>query len=253
MGDTGIKVSRKGYDVTKCADRELEFSSAWNALKIDSTGTFTIADTGTQTIATHSLGYYPFYWVFIKDYSAYGWTNNDSILAYPGTSQYFQITTSKLEWTAGAGAAGDAFTGRYYIFKNKLTTDYSADSVETTDSSATSDSDIGIKVSKAGKSVYSDDYRDFVAISSSRTPSIHRIKTGSFGAADPGNNIEITHDLGYEPMFFMFALLDGETGYQMVSTADDSKVTATTTTVNCWIPYKCDYSCWVFKDKVLVD
>lgn len=69
MSNIGLKISKIGVDVKTATDNNLVFSSQYPALKIQSQGTGTQAFDeagGFLTLATHALGYRPFFIVWAK-------------------------------------------------------------------------------------------------------------------------------------------------------------------------------------------
>jgi hypothetical protein len=63
----GIKVSKPGYDVKTCDDKDLVFSSQWNVFKIKARGSLTVTVppmTIQEAEATHNLGYSPAFLAF---------------------------------------------------------------------------------------------------------------------------------------------------------------------------------------------
>jgi hypothetical protein len=246
MGSYGIKVSRRGYDVLTAADRELLFNSSWPLLKIHSSGSFTINDTGAQTLITHSLGYYPAYLVMVDQQLG----NLGSEVMFVGLSQHVRATTSVLKWTAGAGTWTGAINCYYYIFAQDLEVDFTAPTVNTSDTTADDDDDYGIRITKEGSDVSSTDYRDYVVHSGTRTSMVHMVTHGS--AAGVSTTV-VTHNLGYEPVYMVYGKLSGYDGYLKLGSADDLTITATTTTISftSFFADAWDYSVLVLKDKIL--
>lgn len=256
MSDFGLKIAQKGFDAKTCADYQLAFSSAWPLLKIHDTGTFTIPDaTLDVTIATHSLGYVPLFWVFINapyvDGAYYG--ANVSRIAEPGVNQFAAMNATDLKWQgATRGAAAGVITGRYYIFRYDNQTTFTAPIItSSTASTASIVNDFGFKVAKQGKSITSTDLRDYVVHSGTRSPMVHMTGHGTF--AGPSSTT-VTHSLTYLPMYFTWAKINafGDSRWQMVASADDASVSATTTQITFALPYACDYSYLIMKDPLLL-
>lgn len=68
MGNYGVKIAKEGYDYDD-GDRRLIFNSIYPLLKIKAIGTGTITlsgGAGSKTVYTHSLGYMPFFYVWIN-------------------------------------------------------------------------------------------------------------------------------------------------------------------------------------------
>lgn len=249
----GTKVSQRGFDVRTCADYQLVYSSEWPLLKIQAQGSVIIPDaTQDVTISTHGLGYVPAFWVF--DDSTYADTWAGAKMAYPGTSQFLAANATDLKWLgASRGAIGGILTIYYYIFRSDLSTSFTAQVFNSSPTVAGTDSDYGIKVAKPGFDVSNSDFRNFTIRSDCRSPMVHKTGTGSFGAL--GGSVTITHGLGYEPMYYFWAKLTayGDGRYQMVTTAEDSFSTATSSNITLSLPYQCDYSYMIFKDPMLLN
>lgn len=248
MTKFGAKVSQRGYGVSTSGDSQMEFSSEWPLLKIHSQGSFSIPNkTLNVTIATHNLTYVPVFLVF----------DNDSglcTLTSPGTSQFIAASTTTLDWQGATRSAGaGSFTGYYYIFLYNMATAFTSTSLTTARETQEADGSYGIKATKSGKGIASTDLRDFVVDSNTRSPIIHKSDTGSLGAG--GGTVSVTHDLGYEPMFYVYAYITafGDNRFQMITTADDSYVEATSTNITFNIPYQCTYFYIVLKDPVLLN
>ncbi len=238
------KIARKGYDVVTCSDRQLTFSSEWPCLKIVAQGTFSVA--GISTVYTHNLGYYPFFMVFINQVDG-GGTDSNSRLSYIPHSSAFEMTTTALECTAAV-----TIDGYYYIFALDLEAEYEAPIIQPNDASQGELDDYVYAISKGGKDITSTDYRDFVVHSDCRSPMVHIVH--NWTEAAPGGSETITHNLGYEPMFFGFVRnLQGlGAGYIMYGNADDASITATTTTLDAGSVYDGTYSMVIFKDPTLI-
>jgi hypothetical protein len=68
----GIKVSKPGYDVKTCNDKDLIFSSQWNVFKIKARGSFTVTvppRTIQEVEVRHNLGYSPAFLAFFDNAS----------------------------------------------------------------------------------------------------------------------------------------------------------------------------------------
>jgi hypothetical protein len=237
-------VARKGYDVVTCADRELVFCSEWPNLKIVKQGTFSV--TGVSTIYTHDLGYYPFFLVFINRVDG-GGTDANSRLSYSPYSSAFKVTTTALECTLPV-----TVDGYYYIFALDLEESFTAPIFQPSDTTPTSEKDYVHATSLVGEDISSVDYRDFAVHSDCRAPMVHSIE--SWTEAVPGGSHTITHNLGYEPMFFGFVRnlqgLGG--GYMMYGNAEDATITANTADLTAASVYDGTYSMVIFKDSILV-
>lgn len=254
MAGIGAKVSRPGFDVRTCADHELLFSSSWPLLKIHSQGSFSIPDTTVQTtIATHGLGYVPMFWVFDNGNSISNTTSSASRMTFFLQGQYTAINSTNLIWRS---TSAGSFSGYYYIFRYDMTTSFEAEIFNSTSSTKTDVGDYGIKVAKSGKSITSTDLRDYVVHSGSRSPMIHKTGTGSFGVG--GGTATITHNLGYEPLYFVYAKYAGgyaDSRYEQLTglaltSADVTYASDTSITIS--VANQLDYFYMIFKDPMLI-
>ena len=92
MGNWGMKVSKPGFDVLTCEDKDLVMSSSFNALKV----AHTASPTGVGTY-THGLGYIPAFIVagegfFVgQEYSAFSqyFYSNATIFSYYDVCRYW--------------------------------------------------------------------------------------------------------------------------------------------------------------------
>lgn len=243
----GIKISRSGYDVKTCADRELAFSSSWPSLKIQSSGSATIADTGAQVLATHGLGYCPAFIIMVDSQLR----NTGTEVIFPGLEQYVISTTTELKWTAGTGTWGSPVNVYYHIFVDDLENGYASPSYNAGDTTIGNTGTYGIKAVTEGHNVNDTDYRDYSAISSLRSSMVHMIETGT--AAGNGTKT-VTHNLGYEPVFLLYGKLSGSTGFQLFGSADDCTIAVSTTTIafTTTLLSNWTYSILILKDNILV-
>ena len=250
----GSKASQRGYNVQTCGDSQLLYSSEWPLLMINESGSKVISNATTDiTISTHGLGYVPVYLVF--DNSGYGSeTAGNSVLISPGVSQWVGVNSTALKWLGSTRSAGaGSLTIYYYIFRYNMATSFTAANITTARESAGATADYGIKTTKAGKDISSTDYRDFGLHTNTRSPLVH--KTGTFSLGAGGGTQNVTHNLGHEPMFYIFGNLTiyGDGYYQLMATADDCKATATTTSITFNSPYQGDFFYIIFKDPILLN
>jgi hypothetical protein len=230
----GTKCSQRGIDAKSCPDYRLVFSSYFPTLKIYKTYNFYIADTSvSQVICSHDLGYVPAFWIF---------TDGGLGRYRLSPSQYLAMNKKDLLWRSGAGAG--SLTGRVFIFAFDISKSYLSDDKSATVKSSNESDDFGIKVIKNSPPL---EDKDYSLNSENRYPQIHIVGQGS-------NNETIKHNLGYEPMYFLWAIIDdyGDNRYQSVSSADDSFVTATSTTFHYQFLSNGTASYIIFKDPILI-
>jgi hypothetical protein len=193
MADYGIKVSLTGYDVKTAADYQLLFSSGWPVLKIHAQGSFTVPDAGTDvTIFQHGLNYPPMFLVYDTG------NNRSQLMWYP-----VYMNNTELKWYgAGTGMSGTR-TLYYYIFRHDMTKNFTGTLLKSTEGSKTIGGQFGFKIAKPGKNVNSADYRDYVIHSSARSLQIHKMV--NFIGTGISWSKTISHGLGYEPFFLLYA------------------------------------------------
>lgn len=220
--DYGIKTSRIGFDVNTASDKQLAFSSSWPLLPIEAEGDETIlaedppAPT-VQAIYTHNLGYVP---VFIVE------RTSGYVFAFQGS---FHCDDTSLWFD---GYVEEDMDIKWKIFRRPMLTNYEAPNVNITDATQGEDSDYGILVSLPGKDISSTDKRDFAIRSD-----VRQLMVANSGyTAEAASGLEVTHNLGYKPMYWTYVQAEGDEGpiggeYRLGSETDDLLITATTTTL----------------------
>ena len=240
----GAKVSRKGFDVNTASDKQLAFSSQWPLLPIDAEGTKVVTkDTPyDESLYTHGLGYVP---VFMYWYEVGG-------KRYPISDfLYFNIWADDTELYIDDTPLTSSGTIHWQIYRRPMLTEYDSGNITSTDATETDSGDYGIIVSLPGKDVSSTDMRDFSIRSDMRQLMVH--KTGYFD--DSSNGAEITHNLGYKPMYWFYVANTDRNGagkYSLQYQADDFTVSATDTTLTyTYYGYPFFYTAYlIFKDPI---
>jgi hypothetical protein len=190
-----IRVARPGYNATNCADFETSFDSRYPNLKIAFQGSFTTtASSSAQTVVTHSLGYAPVFWIYVKD--KYG-TNNIT-LATTGYSQFFGINGTNLEYDGGAG---DVLEIYYYIFHQRIDQNITYSTVSNTPTTPSGSADYGIKVAKSGFDATTASPKDLAWSSRYPSPIIQKMTTGTLTTAV---ETTVSHGLTYYPQYFLY-------------------------------------------------
>jgi hypothetical protein len=99
----GIKVSKDGFDVQTCANKDLEISSQFDTFKVFKTGTLTLSlpqetladeEEVTHTISyTHGLGYQPYCFpnVHAMPQEIYEWNESGNIIVNDLEELYPQL------------------------------------------------------------------------------------------------------------------------------------------------------------------
>lgn len=206
MGDFGVKVALPGVDTATASDAQLLFSSSWPNIKIFKNLPFlniTIDSTGNANnfaqLYNHGLSFVPavipYGKAFFSTSSDTADINRQNILA---DNQNLYVLTQ--------GAGPVSFSSRVSILYLDIETPFTAPITNNGDNNvARADTNFGIKLSKVGKDIKSNDMRDFILHSSTRSPMIHAVVPGQIPASQSGfNTFSYTHDLSYNPIFFAF-------------------------------------------------
>lgn len=202
MPDYGAKVSRRGFDVNTASDRQLLWSSAFQALKIvDRFNVNFTADGSEKVIYTHNLGYKPMFFIYgsggailwhkkriATDTTAFKWFPNRIPTSLP-------INT-------------DA-TARVLIFGTEFGEVFNAPNIDIGDTATAPYGDFGIKVSRDGFDVKTAALNDLVFSSGGTLAgqAVHQQIVHKYGLISNkrGQDVQtIAHGLGYAPMFSVF-------------------------------------------------
>lgn len=184
MADIGMKGSQLGYDILDVQDYLQSFNSSWPHLKLDSTGVYSGA-------VSHNLGYPPFHIVTRN-------SGDGRVDQLAGDS--FAVSSSALTRFSGAD------TPRYFIFRQDLTTNYTATTIDGSTTASGYDDDFGFRLTKPGADISSDDMRDYALHSGTSAPLIHMVDHGNMTNTGGGLGWErtVSHNLGYTPTVFVF-------------------------------------------------
>lgn len=210
MGNYGIRVSQKGYDVKTCADKNLSWSSSFQTLKIFSTYavTSTIPVTGVNTITiTHGLGYIAPYIVVYNGSTTIGQSNSyffaDSQLIALYTRGYtntIEIDVDEFfDFLASATGATVYFT--VYVFLDDFRTVAERNIDTGADTVGSLSSNYGLRVSKNGYDVKTCTSDQLAFSSSFFNQIIH--KKGIV------TSLPVSHNLGYIPAHLTFMKFSG--------------------------------------------
>lgn len=199
--DFGVKVSQDGAGVLTAADFQLLFSSGWPALKIEKEGSYVITSAADQVIFEHNLGYVPAF--FVCDYTSGYSTSN------PATNNKIGINKRELKFFSAGGAINYPVKIYYYVFRLNIELNFTAPIVQQgMESPKGGGGDFGIKIAKEGKSIDSNDLRDFVIHSGTQSPMIHQvakdITIAKNSSAQDVWAVVANHKLGYYPLFFPY-------------------------------------------------
>jgi len=196
----GINVSRTGYDVNTASDKQLAFSSQWPLLPIEAEGKFEVNNTLTApvTIYNHDLGYPPVFRIYYQS------DFYDSSYYYPDgdpnrIGSRCGVNSTDLVWN-DVWYSDTPMYVYWKVYRRNLTQNQSTASVNLADEAKGNSGGYGFLISKNGKSVTSGDLRDFNLRSDMR-PLI--VDSSKFTTV-PGYSINITHNLGYLPMYWVY-------------------------------------------------
>ncbi len=209
MSEFGFVATESGTSITASADYQHIIDSRFLGLQIIQEGDFTISDVtaGTLTVASHNLGYTPFWLVWAKRSVSGGYFLN------PTKDNDWNLDfNSKMDTQSlyiNANAFEPAFPGvdllppslHYMIFSISIDKSYSSPEIQDISLENIKESKYGIEVAKPTKDVNSKDMRDFAINSRSRGFSVATIAYGgAFDSASGLNKLTATHNLGYSPV-----------------------------------------------------
>lgn len=202
--DYVVKGTPPGFDVKETIDYLQSFNSGWPLLKIEHTDVATINQNGTPAIIyTHNLGYAPVYFISVDgEFNAFaqhiGIGVDASVLAYDGTF-----------------VSGASVQIRYYICRLPLDQDFNAPIIDGSTYRELSDNDYVFKLARSGKSVHSQDLRDFSLHSNTRSLMVHKVNHGLIESLEMGFvTRERQHGLDYVPHAFCYVRWGGNSlGY----------------------------------------
>lgn len=256
MGDIGIKVSLPGYDVRGCPDYKLMVNSAWPALKIFSIGTVTINNpSNDQDIVTHNLNFYPLFLIW-DVVSSKGYPTNF-------TYQFVHVNKSKLKWKGDAVWGTNPIIISYIICANNLEKLYiSTISNIINVPSQTDNANFGLKASLDNKNIDSADIRDYSMHSKCLNFLVHKSIYGTNQNTPIGGpfymiDLAIPHNLGYSPLTMLYLKITwgGESWYVNKNASQDMKYVITASNITfqqLTITPTSDYSCYIFKDYLVI-
>lgn len=214
--DFGVKVSQAGKEVVGAGDQDLLFSSSWPNLKIVFNGriratTREVVEPGVSSgiVMKHNLKYVPFFipYKIVKPGDAGSTSSKDEYsirMDFPisADKDYIYLSAST------GGAARVAFDIGLIIFALDIEKNFKAPNIDAGTSSAAGKSDdVGIKFTKEGKDISSNDLRDYLIHSRTRSPMVHEVFNqlpSESGSTSVLKDFVYTHDLPYNPMFFLF-------------------------------------------------
>lgn len=221
MSGVGLKVSRVGFDVDTASDKQLSFSSEWPLLPIEAEGDFTIpasGGSGVVDVFTHNLGYVPIFTM-------------QNVTAGPGAPLLWPnsclASDEKIYYDGPLDTAIDI---KWKVYRRPMLQNVEYDKSDVGDATPGLDNDYGLLVSLPGKDILSTDKRDFSIRSDVRQLMIAQ----SNYTSDFQDSWEITHNLGYKPMYLFYVEDDGVTpgDYFLYSAAADLNIFIDNTTID---------------------
>lgn len=182
MADYGAKGTISGYDVRTAPDYLQNFNSSFPLLKTHATGV-------SSSTVNHDLGYFPLH--IMAD-----------VIQPGGIDQFahdqWSVSETQLVRSSGSG------NRRYYIFRQSLTDDFTAPTIDGSGSQGATDADYGFKLSLPGRSAQSSDLRDFSLHSGARSPAIHMVRHATMIASGGDYWYELSYNLPYTPVVLVY-------------------------------------------------
>ena len=129
--DYGLKVSKAGFNVLTCADKDLVYSSKFATFRVFAFGSGSIVSnfpTETVVTITHSLGYRPAFAVYSQIYDVFvpAVTSEYSLLPYTdplggdaSIIAYCNTTQLKIRFGGDHAPISENIAYRYFIFHNQ--------------------------------------------------------------------------------------------------------------------------------------
>ncbi len=163
MSDYGIKISKPRFNANTAGDADLLFSSSWPSLPIANEETFT--NQSSSFTFAHGLGFPCFSLIWEV-------TN--------GVSRQRPLTPPRIDSTS-VYINSPSVASSYHVkcYNIDLSTDIEYPILKSSDVETTYDPDYGIKITKEGEDINSDDLRDYILHSRCQSPLVLAVKTVS--------------------------------------------------------------------------
>lgn len=207
--DFGIKASLPGKDVNDAGDSDLLSSSSWPTLKMytsvfrPTTNSTEIGANGLPILYKHNLGFVPAIIPF-GNAVGNGQGNNATQLYADLNRQNLAIDKYNVYYIPPGGPAGTPDMG-LSIFYLDIEKSFEAKNINTgTSSNIAIDNNYGIKMTKENADIDSNDLRDFIIHSSTRSPLVHAVVPGIATGDSIFKSFSYTHTLPYDPIFFAY-------------------------------------------------
>lgn len=189
-----VKLSQPGYDVKRAGDQDMLFNSSFPLLKEAATDIFDASKvtlgSSLYKVANHDLRYVPFFLVFDS--------NGEMVLG-----QTWYVDDQAIYVTDGP-AAPTTGQHRWVLYHLPIYEAYEApvSGVQFATEGGSSP-DFAVKFAKKGKSIDSDDLRDFTLHSETRSPLLHIVSPKVWKTGDAVHTVD--PDLPYNPICFGFS------------------------------------------------
>lgn len=179
--DVGFKIAKKDFDVNTAGDTDLLLSSSWPTLQV----AFETTVTG-QPQTSHNLPFTPFTLTWV---TSGGRT----------TKQVPDISSSTIFHTTA--------TTHIKCYNLDITKDVEYPFIKLPSSSTPTDPDFGIKMTKEGKSLDSEDLRDYLIHSRCQSPLVLAVKTEQSSSPHPTQGKQINYTSPYPAPSWVFGFV----------------------------------------------
>lgn len=202
--NAGIRVTQPGVSVPYAADYQYVFNSDWPSLAIAFETVYTLpANTGTATIP-HGLGFYPLTMAWAMS-SGSSTGRVFDLITFDKTNIYITIQSFDARYKVN-----NTFSFKCYNLDISKSVSYELPKPPVIKTKY--DPSTGIKVTKYGKSMSSNDLRDYILHSRAQSPAVLVIKTQVDAVFTGGHNvIQYTNPVGYTPWVLGFLSPFGNT------------------------------------------
>lgn len=186
-----IRISQPGLDVTKCADYEFVFNSDWPSLQIAFEDVVSISS-GSSATVPHGLGFPPMtmVWKLINGVSV---------------GRVFDIVTFDATNVYISDSVDSTVTYSIKCYNLDISEEADYELIQAPGRNYPYDPSYGIKVSKSGADIESDDLRDFILHSRCQSPALLTILNQESGVVGGSiNTVTYTNPAGYTPWVLGF-------------------------------------------------
>lgn len=193
----GMYLSKPFYDVTKCAEADLIFSSDWPSLPIANVLTLPVTSAVINTIGnyvtlSHGQSYPPLVQAWLKrsDGSVMKITSGvDGTLLVDKSSIYISLSEFIDQ------DASPATSICIYVYEVDISTEVQYQITKTTSQRSSYDPNYSLRIAKPGKDIGSTDLRDFMVHSQAQSPLILAVRTQA--SVSSGTSLQYIDRQGY--------------------------------------------------------